>query len=160
MRKFLIAFLTSLTLVACGIPSATDGKRGPQGEDGVGIPGSPGAPGKDAPSVSSKLVVAHSHCEVLGVQTEGSGDYPKYDLVYEVTVLSDESAFVSFVEKHQYRAGSVPNVTSNAAFYMKSEAGYNAAMVESTMWKAEMASAGQAKFSFKPSSLVKTSACK
>jgi hypothetical protein len=176
MRRF-VAFLFAMLLISpvitsCGsIADGTDGRPGPQGdegEDGVdgsdgqdGKPGEPGEPGRDGQDATGgKLVIAHTHCE-LSAQTDPTSDgYPKFELLYEITVFNDESAMASMVEKQYFRAGSQPNVTSNTRFYVKAEPGYNKAMVESTMWKAELSTATQVQFSYKPGNFNRSVACK
>jgi hypothetical protein len=166
------AFIIAMLGVSCGTAGdGVDGRPGPQGENGQdgesgddgkpGKPGENGRPGRDGTDTSGgKIVIAHTVCEFSG-QTETTADgFPKYELLYEVTVMNDESAMATFVEKHFYRAGSQPNVTSHTRFYVKTDAGYNKAMVETTLWKAELKTAAEVAFAYKPGTFTRAVACK
>lgn len=170
LKSFVLTLLafSILSLTGCGVPDGQDGRDGrpgPQGKDGVdgrdGVDGVDGAPGRDGQDATGgKLVIAHTHCELSGQTYQTTDGYPKFDLLYEVSVMNDESALVSFVERQFFRAGAQPNVTSNTRFYVKGEPGYDVAAIESTMWKAELKTATSVNFSYKGGSFTKTVECK
>jgi len=182
MKGILFAFL-ALAFLGCGTPSGDDGRDGlpgPQGTDGKpgtgtpgapgkpGEPGAPGAPGQPGepgapgqpgtPGQPGAIVVATTQC-LLSFQVDSANAFPKFDLVYDLTILNDSTALVALKEKHFFRAGAEPNITSNSAVYAKSSAGYNAALVESTLWSVTLKTAKAADFKHKPSGQVKNVVC-
>lgn len=159
MRQLLF---TLLFLVSCGTsnPAARPGPQGQNGKDGKpGESGKPGEPGK--PADPAKLILTKTSCEVTGVQVANSGSaFPKFDLVYKLLILGDETALVSLSQSHSFTAGEAANLSSASAWFMKGDSGYNLAAVETTLWKAELVTSTSAKFTYKPSGLTKNASCK
>lgn len=156
--KFLLVSL--LLSLGCGKPQdgrdGISGPQGPQGEDGKDgedgktpqpIPGPAGPAGPQGPS--GAVVVATTSC-ALTAQMDPANPFPKYELAYEVVTLGDQTALVSLKEKHYFRASVEPAISSNSMIYAKSSPGYNAAMVESTLWTAKLKTAKTAEFVYKP----------
>lgn len=162
--KHLVCALFALLALSCG--KAENGKDGdtvvgPVGPSGPeGTPGEPGKPAEPTTPGSVKLVVSHVHCD-LSTQVESTASgYPKFELSYQKTVLNDESALVVLGVKKFFSEAASPNIESVASFFVKGEAAYNLASAETTLWKAELSSQNQVKFSYKPSALAKTASCK
>lgn len=151
-----------LLMISCGVQEKPiEVRPGPQGEDGAdGKPGEPGEPGKPADPSDANLVLSHAVCATSAQTSPTSDGYPKFELSYEITVFSDETAWVSLVEKHYFRAGSNPNVESNALFYVKDHPNYNTAPIESTMWEAKLKNNVEVTFSYKPGSFSRSVTCK
>lgn len=117
----------------------------------------PGRDGQDA--TGGKIVISTINCALSAQTDPTSSGYPKYDLNYQLVVMSDETAMASLTEKQHFRAGANPNFTSNAMVYVKGQAGYNLATVESTMWKAEVSAPKQVKFTYKAGSFSRVASC-
>lgn len=172
MKKLLFAVF--LLFLGCGEdgqnggrgpmgPAGNGGSNGRDGDDGKpGQPGEPGKPGEQGPpgEGSTEVVSSVVKCSVVGVQTDSTtSGYPKFDLYYDIVILKDGSFYASMKEMHYFRAGSDANVTTSAMFFIKGAAGYDQAMVESTMWRASIVAPKKAEFKYKPGAFVKQVVC-
>lgn len=157
------SLLLSLTLLlSCGLPQPTP-TVGPQGKDGSsGKNGDAGKDGKDGkPADNPKLVIAKTTCELKDVQIASSStSFPKFDLLYKLLVLNDETVLVNLEQKHYFTAGEQANFDTDSSHYMKGDQGYDLAAAETTLWRAELQTSSSVKFTYKPSGLTKNVSCK
>lgn len=149
LSKALLAVLTALTLVGCGLSDGKDGigkdgKPGQDGRDGEdGEPGVPGKPGEGA-------VVGYTVCQLSWPGTADSG---AHEIIYSVMYLTNDAAHVDFQAKYK-TAGNI-SFSESASVVLVS----GASAVETEGWKAELKSKTEAVITRKVQGQSKTVAC-